>query len=52
MVFSMLNVRTYMTLTALSWCLYCLAKYKEHQEVCRKEIREILAGRDSQDITW
>jgi len=29
-----------------------LAKHKEHQEICRKEIREILTGRDSTDITW
>ena len=38
--------------TALSWCLYCLAMYKEHQELCRKEAREILAGRDSDDFMW
>ena len=39
-------------LSALGWILYCLAMYKEHQEECRKEIREVLAGRDSDDITW
>ncbi|XP_065910276.1 cytochrome P450 4B1-like [Dysidea avara] len=38
------------TATALGWALYCLAMYKEHQEMCRKEIREVLAGRDY--ITW
>ena len=42
----------YMLITALGWCLYCLAKYKEHQEICRKEIREILTGRDLANITW
>ena len=38
--------------TVLGWCLYCLAMYKEHQEECRREVREILTGRDSDDITW
>ncbi|XP_065910275.1 ultra-long-chain fatty acid omega-hydroxylase-like [Dysidea avara] len=38
------------TASGLSWVLYCLAMYKEHQEMCRKEIREVLAGRDY--ITW
>ncbi|XP_065892053.1 cytochrome P450 4F6-like isoform X2 [Dysidea avara] len=40
------------TASALSWILYCLAMNKEHQQVCREEIREVLAGRDSDDITW
>ena len=31
-----------MFITVLEWCLYGLAKYKEHQEMCRKEIKEIL----------
>ncbi|XP_065910268.1 ultra-long-chain fatty acid omega-hydroxylase-like [Dysidea avara] len=38
------------TASGLSWVLYCLAMYKQHQEMCRKEIREVLAGRDY--ITW
>ena len=38
--------------SAIGWCLYCLAKYKEQQEICRKEIRDILTGRDSATITW
>ena len=42
----------YMLTTALSYTLYCLAKHKEHQEICRKEVRDALAGRDSDDITW
>ena len=41
-----------LSLVALGWVLYCLAMNKEHQQVCRKEIREVLAGRDSDDITW
>ena len=40
------------SLIGLGWVLYCLAMNKEHQQVCRKEIREVLAGRDSDDITW
>ncbi|XP_065885834.1 cytochrome P450 4B1-like [Dysidea avara] len=37
---------------ALGYTLYCLAMYKKHQELCRKEIREMLAGRDTDDTTW
>ena len=37
-------------ISALGWTLYCLVMHREHQEVCRKEIREMLAGRDY--ITW
>lgn len=40
------------TAVALGWCLYCMAMYKEHQEICRKEIREILTGRNSANIIW
>ena len=42
----------YILLIALGWCLHCLAMYKEHQEMCRKEIREILTGGNSANITW
>ncbi|XP_065885820.1 cytochrome P450 4F6-like isoform X2 [Dysidea avara] len=38
--------------SALGWTLYCLAMYKEHQELCREEIREVLTGRDTDDIIW
>ena len=38
--------------TALGWSLYCLAQNKEHQEKCRNEVRDILAEKDSDDITW
>ncbi|XP_065886542.1 cytochrome P450 4X1-like isoform X1 [Dysidea avara] len=40
------------TATGLGWVLYCLAMNKEHQELCRKEVREVLVGRDTDDITW
>ena len=32
--------------------MYCLGQHVEHQKLCREEIREVLAGRDSDDITW
>ncbi|XP_065911380.1 cytochrome P450 4F6-like isoform X2 [Dysidea avara] len=40
------------TASALGWIMYCLGQHVEHQKLCREEIREVLAGRDSDDITW
>ena len=34
------------TTSGMSWTLYCLAKYPEHQERVREEVREVLAGRE------
>ncbi|XP_030044969.1 cytochrome P450 4B1-like [Microcaecilia unicolor] len=36
--------------SGISWILYCMAKYPEHQEKCREEIREILGDRDT--VEW
>ncbi|NXJ87215.1 CP4F4 protein, partial [Trogon melanurus] len=38
--------------SALAWLLYNLARHPQHQERCRREVRELLRGRDAQDITW
>nr|AHY35317.1 cytochrome P450 CYP4F [Marphysa sanguinea] len=38
------------TASGLSWFMYNMARHPEHQERCREEIKEVLAGQDN--ITW
>ncbi|KAM4641148.1 cytochrome P450 4B1-like [Discoglossus pictus] len=38
------------TASGISWILYCMAQYPEHQEKCREEIREVLGER--QTMEW
>uniref|UniRef100_A0A8D0H3I4 Cytochrome P450 family 4 subfamily B member 37 n=1 Tax=Sphenodon punctatus TaxID=8508 RepID=A0A8D0H3I4_SPHPU len=38
------------TASGISWILYCLAQYPEHQQKCREEINDLLADRDT--IEW
>ncbi|XP_069854558.1 cytochrome P450 4F6-like isoform X1 [Dipodomys merriami] len=40
------------TASGLSWVLYNLAKHPQHQERCRQEVRELLRGRDPQEVEW
>ncbi|NXU14776.1 CP4FN protein, partial [Pardalotus punctatus] len=40
------------TASGLAWLFYNLAGHPEHQERCRQEVRELLAGRDTADIEW
>ncbi|XP_024050096.1 cytochrome P450 4B1-like [Terrapene carolina triunguis] len=38
------------TASGVSWLLYCMALYPEHQQRCREEIKEILGDRET--IQW
>nr|BAA85387.1 cytochrome P450 XL-304 [Xenopus laevis] len=38
------------TASGISWILYCMAKYPEHQQKCREEIKEVLG--DRQTMEW
>ncbi|NXX36772.1 CP4FN protein, partial [Nicator chloris] len=40
------------TASGLAWLFYNLAGHPEHQERCRQEVQELLAGRDTADIEW
>ncbi|NXM84421.1 CP4FE hydroxylase, partial [Oenanthe oenanthe] len=40
------------TASGLAWLLYNLAGHPEHQERCRREVQQLLAGRDTADIEW
>nr|XP_008542315.1 PREDICTED: cytochrome P450 4B1 [Equus przewalskii] len=35
------------TTSGISWFLYCMALYPEHQQRCREEVRKVLGDRDS-----
>lgn len=35
------------TTSGISWFLYCMALYPEHQQLCREEVRGILGDKDS-----
>ncbi|XP_023773338.1 docosahexaenoic acid omega-hydroxylase CYP4F3-like, partial [Cyanistes caeruleus] len=40
------------TASGLAWLFYNLAGHPEHQERCRREVQQLLAGRDTADIEW
>lgn len=37
------------TASGISWIFYCMAKYPEHQQKCREEIREVLGDRKTME---
>ena len=40
------------TASAISFCLYNMAGHPEYQQRAREEVDDLLAGRDSNNITW
>lgn len=40
------------TASAISWCLYTLAKHPDIQEQAYEEVKSLMAGRDSDHMVW
>lgn len=40
------------TASAICWSLYNLAQHDRYQEQCRKEVMELMEGRDVHEIKW
>lgn len=40
------------TASAICWTLYNLARHADHQDRCRREVVDLLQGRDEDDIQW
>ncbi|KAM6218093.1 cytochrome P450 4F2-like [Rhynchocyon petersi] len=40
------------TASGLSWILYNLAKHPEYQDLCRKEVKELLGDRKPEEVEW
>ncbi|NXQ29713.1 CP4FE hydroxylase, partial [Alaudala cheleensis] len=40
------------TASGLAWLFYNLAGHPEHQDRCRQEVQQLLAGRDTADLQW
>jgi cytochrome P450 len=40
------------TTSALSWTLYAVARWPEHQMRIQEEVGELLEGRSNDDILW
>lgn len=40
------------TASGLAWLLYNLARHPHYQDRCRQEVRELLKGRNVEEIEW
>ncbi len=40
------------TASAISWCLYNLAKHPKYQQQCREEIDDLLKDRETDELVW
>lgn len=40
------------TASAICWSLYNLAHHNHYQEQCRKEVMDLMEGRDVHEIKW
>ncbi|XP_043939431.1 cytochrome P450 4F22 [Protopterus annectens] len=40
------------TASGISWIMYNLARHPEYQEKCREEIKDLMKGRDDDELEW
>ena len=38
--------------SAVSWCLYNLARFPEYQQQCRDEVENLLRDKDKDELDW
>ena len=40
------------TASAISWCLYNMARFPEYQQKCRDEINDLFTKRNTDELDW
>ncbi|XP_033646388.1 cytochrome P450 4F12-like [Asterias rubens] len=40
------------TSTAATWAIYCLAQYPDYQDICRKEVDDLMNAKGTDELDW